>query len=303
MITCVGSIALDTTNTPSGKIEETPGGSATYFALAASLVSKVSLVSCVGADFPKPFLEGLGKKGIETDGIRVEKTGKTMRYHSTFLHDFNERRSDLTALNVFEKFEPELSQKQAKAEFAYLGTLTPAIQLSVIGQLDKPKFVAMDTIEYFINNDREGVMKVLSEVDCAVFNDSEARLLCRNNNIISCGKQILKLGPSACVIKKGEHGSILFLNDGTANPYPAFPLETVIDPTGAGDAFAGGFMGHLSRTGYAKKDSLRKAMAWGTTTGSIAVESMGTQSLVDADFESALARYNIYKKLMHYEEA
>ena len=300
MIVCVGSIALDTTKTPMGNYSEEPGGSGVYFSLAASLLSKAALVSCIGSDFPKDFLDMLSKR-VVISNVKIVHGGKTMRYHSTFSKDFSTRRGDLTEMNVFDTFEPELSAEQAKSHFAYLGTLNPPIQLSIIEQLEKPKFIAMDTIEYFIANDRSGVLKVLSEVDCAILNDAEAKLICGKDNLISCGKTILDNGPSMCIIKKGEHGCILFHNDGSVHPYPAFPLENVIDPTGAGDAFAGGFMGYLSRESNTKKDSVRKAVAWGTVTGSITVEGFGTKPLQDADFELALGRYNAYHEIMHYE--
>ena len=303
MITCIGSIALDTTNTPHGKVEETPGGSGSYFALAASLLSDVSLVSAVGHDFPQDFLDRLSQKGVDISNVKIDKTGKTMRYHSTFSSDYSVRHGDLTALNVFEKFEPVLTEKQAKSHFAYLGTLTPSLQLSVIEQLEKPKLIAMDTIEYFIKSDLGGVSKVMSEVDCVVLNDAEARMICGKDNLVACGKALLKMGPTIAIVKKGEHGSILFCDDGSASPYPAFPLEHIVDPTGAGDSFAGGFMGHLSKVGNPSKAELRKAMAWGTIAGSITVEGFGVKPILDATFEIARKRYDEYRNLMHYEEA
>jgi sugar/nucleoside kinase (ribokinase family) len=168
--------------------------------------------------------------------------------------------------------------------------------------MENPEFVAMDTIEYFIKNDFDGVKRVLAQVGCAILNDAEARMLTRRQNLVAAGGELLRMGPSMAVIKKGEHGSILFLQDGTVSPYPAFPLESVVDPTGAGDAFAGGFVGFLSRAGSVRRESLRKAMAWGTVAGSITVESFGTKPLMEATFETALERYEKYRALMHYEE-
>ena len=264
MITAVGSIALDTTRTVSGSVSEVPGGSVTFFALASSILAKTSVVSTVGGDFPRDFLKRMEKRGIDVSNVTINPNEKTFRYHSTFSDDFSTRSSDLTALNVFEKFEPVLTESQRKKEVAYLGTLTPRIQLSVIEQLENPKLVAMDTIEFFIKTDRPEVDRVLSEVDCAILNESEARELCGKTNIIACGKEILRMGPEFCVIKKGEHGSILFSEDGSPNPFPAFPLENVVDPTGAGDAFAGGFVGYLaSEHGSMKQQALLRAIAWG----------------------------------------
>ncbi|MFA5246743.1 MAG: PfkB family carbohydrate kinase [Candidatus Micrarchaeia archaeon] len=302
MITAVGSIGLDTTRTFDASVSEIPGGAVTFFSLAASLLAKVSAVSCVGTDFPKQFLEKLSKKGIDISGIEI-KSGKTLRYHATYSPDFSDRKSDLTALNVFGDFEPELSESLRKKEVAYLGTASPKTQLSVIHQLEKPKLVAMDTIEYFIKNDKPGVMRVLSEVDGIIINESEARDLCAKANLIACGKDILKMGPSFCVIKKGEHGSILFSNDAGPHPFPGFPLEHVVDPTGAGDAFAGGFIGFLaSGHGSKKGRDLLTAVAWGTVMGSITVEAFGAESLLKTNRQEAQERYDIYRNLMHYEE-
>jgi len=303
MITTVGSIALDTTRTTAATATEVPGGSAVHFALASSLLSKTSVVSCVGGDFPKAFLEKMSKRGIDVSNIGIEKHEKTFRFHSTFSADFQDRSSDLTQLNVFGKFEPKLTASQRKAEIAFIGTLTPRIQLSVIGQMEKPKLVAMDTIEYYIKNERKGVLEVLSKVDCAIFNESEARMLCRKTNLVACGKDILKMGPEFCIIKKGEHGSILFARGSHPHPFPGFPLEEIVDPTGAGDAFAGGFLGHLSSCGCQKKgQDLARAMAWGTVMGSIAVEGFGTDPLLKASKKAAQERYETYRSLMHYEE-
>jgi len=303
MITCVGSIALDTTRTTAATATEVPGGSAVHFALASSLLSKTSVVSCVGGDFPKAFLEKMSKRGIDVSNIGIEKDEKTFRFHSTFSADFQDRSSDLTQLNVFGKFEPRLTPSQRKAEIAFIGTLTPRIQLSVIGQIEKPKLVAMDTIEYYIKNERQGVLDVLSKVGCAIFNESEARMLCRKTNLVACGKDVLRMGPKLCIIKKGEHGSILFTKDRPPHPFPGFPLEEIVDPTGAGDAFAGGFLGYLSSCGCPNKgQDLARAVAWGTVMGSIAVEGFGTESLLKANKKTAQERYDAYRLMMHYEE-
>lgn len=303
LITCVGSIALDTTRTTAATATEVPGGSVVHFALASSLLSKTSIVSCVGGDFPKAFLDRMSKRGIDVSNIGIEKKEKTFRYHSTFSEDFQDRSSDLTALNVFEKFEPKLTAEQRQAEVAFIGTLTPRIQLSVIEQMESPKLVAMDTIEFFIKNDLQGVLEVLSKVDCAILNESEARMLCKKTNLVACGKEVLGMGPSLCIIKKGEHGSMLFTEDGRPNPFPGFPLEHIVDPTGAGDAFAGGVLGYLASChGSKKRPDLRKAVAWGTVMGSIAVEAFGADSLLRTDKKAAQERYDIYRSLMHYEE-
>lgn len=303
MITTVGSIALDTTRTKEATATEVPGGSAVHFALASSLLSKTSIVSCVGGDFPKAFLDKLAKRGVDVSNVGIEKKERTFRYHSTFSADFQDRSSDLTQLNVFEKFEPKLTAAQRKAEIAFIGTLTPSIQLSVIKQMESPKLVAMDTIEFFIKNDRAGVLEVLSKVDCAIFNESEARMLCKKTNLVSCGKEVLSMGPSLCIIKKGEHGSILFAKDRLPHPFPGFPLEDIVDPTGAGDSFAGGFLGYLASCGCSrKKQDLARAVAWGTVMGSIAVEAFGADSLLKTDKKAAQERYDIYRSLMHYEE-
>jgi len=303
LITCVGSIALDTTRTAEAVASEIPGGSAVHFALASSLLSKTSIVSCVGGDFPKAFLDRMSKSGIDVSNVGIEKKERTFRYHSTFSEDFQDRSSDLTQLNVFGKFEPKLTSAQRKAEIAFIGTLSPRIQLSVIGQMERPKLVAMDTIEFYIKNDRKGVLEVLSKVGCAILNESEARMLCGKTNLVACGNEVLRMGPELCIIKKGEHGSILFAKDAHPHPFPGFPLENIVDPTGAGDAFAGGFLGHLASCGCSRKrQDLSAAVAWGTVMGSIAVEAFGADSLLKTDRKAAQERYGIYRSLMHYEE-
>jgi len=302
-ITCVGSVALDPTRTAQATASEIPGGSVVHFALASSLLAKTSIVSCVGGDFPKAFLDGMSKRGVDVSNVEIDGKEKTFRFHSTFSQDFQDRTSDLTQLNVFEKFEPKLSPVQRKADIAFIGTLSPRIQLSVIKQMEKPKLVAMDTIEFFIKNDRAGVLEVLSKADCAILNESEARMLCKKTNLVACGKAVLSMGPSLCIIKKGEHGSILFAKGRLPHPFPGFPLEEIVDPTGAGDAFAGGFLGCLASCGCSKKPrDLSRAMAWGTVMGSVAVEAFGTDSLSKTDRKAAQARYDIYRSLMHYEE-
>ena len=274
-----------------------------HFALAASLLSKPSVVSCVGGDFPKAFLEKMSRRGIDVSNIGISKNERTFRYHSTFSEDFHDRSSDLTQLNVFERFEPKLTPTQKKAAIAFIGTLSPRIQLSAIEQLESPKLVAMDTIEFFIKNERQGVLDVLSKVDCAILNESEARMLCRKTNLVACGKEVLKMGPTLCIIKKGEHGSILFARDGHPHPFPGFPLENIVDPTGAGDAFAGGFLGCIASRGCSKKrQDLSRAVAWATVMGSIAVEDFGANALLKTDRKAAQERYDIYRSLMHYEE-
>jgi sugar/nucleoside kinase (ribokinase family) len=299
----VGSIALDTTRTRDAVAKDVPGGSAVHFALAASLLARPSIVSCVGGDFPRAFLERMGRRGIDVSNVEVEKGGKTFRYHSTFSEDFQNRSSDLTALNVFEDFRPRLSARQRKARVAFIGTLSPSIQLSVLGQLERPRLVAMDTIEFFIDSDRRGVLEVLSKVGCAILNESEARMLCRKTNLVACGSDVLRMGPHMCIIKKGEHGSILFAKGCHPHPFPGFPLENIVDPTGAGDAFAGGFLGYLaSCNGPKRRQDLLRAVAWGTVMGSIAVEAFGAASLLKADRKAAQERYEIYRSLMHYEE-
>ena len=301
MIAALGSIALDTTRTPMGAVIDVPGGSATYFSLSSTLFSKTCLISRVGRDFPQSFLDLLSAKGASLGAVEIA-AGKTMRYHSTFNADYSQRTSDLTELNVLTDFNPVLTNGVRKSRFVYLGTLPPSTQLSVLGQFGDPKLVVMDTIEYFIKHSKQDLLKVLSKVNGIVINDHEAGLLA-GGNIISCGKKILGYGADFCVIKKGEHGSILLHSDGSVTAFPAFPLEVVVDPTGAGDAFAGGFMGFLAKAGSSRKADLKKAMAWGTVMGAFAAESMATSLLEKMTLAQVESRYRIYRDAMHFESA
>ncbi|MBI5046114.1 sugar kinase [Candidatus Micrarchaeota archaeon] len=243
-ITCSGSIALDTTRTPFKTVENVLGGAASYFSLASSFFAPTHVLGVVGTDFPNDYWELLAKK---SDMSGVEKReGKTFHFDSTFSYDLYHRQANKTDLNVLANFEPKLSGKAAESEWIYLATMPPEKQLRLIKEAKYKKMVVMDTIEFYIKNERDKIVQVIENVDGVVLNDAEARMLSEEFNLIKCGQKIVKLGPRIVVIKKGEHGCLLFWQ-GKVIPFPAFPLEVIVDPTGAGDAFAGGLVGSLAK--------------------------------------------------------
>ena len=296
MIACTGSVALDTTRTPFKTAERVLGGSASYFSYCASFFTKVAPIGAVGEDFPEKHFELFKKRGIDTRGIE-RKTGKTLFFDSSFGYDFYARTANELQLNVYQDYEPKVPEEFLDAQYVYLGTIVPAQQLKVLKAMEKRKFSFMDTIEYYIETDRKSLEKVIAEVDGIVLNDVEARMLTGESNLVKAGKKILKMGPKMAILKKGEHGSIL-LYDGAVLPFPAFPLEDIVDPTGAGDSFAGGFMGHVARKGKADERTLREAMAYGNVMGSFVVEDFSLNRLArlgEADIEK---RFGDYKKMM-----
>ncbi len=297
MILGVGSIALDTTRTPFKTVERALGGAATYFSVSASHFSKVAILGAVGHDFPPQHLRLLQEHGVDTRGV-VKLQGKTMFFDSEFSYDLYARKVHATELNVYLDYDPAVPDDLKSPDYLYLGTLEPEKQLSVVSQCSpRPKFILMDTIEFYIETQREKLQKTISEVDCMVLNDIEARMLCKQANLFKCAKQIREWGAQLVVIKKGEHGSILFKDD-NAIPFPAFPLEDAVDPTGAGDAYAGGFLGHVARAGKMDEKTLKQALAYGGIMGAFAIEDFGVHRLTAITKKDIEARYAKYKRLL-----
>ena len=298
-ITCSGSIALDTTRTPFKTVENVLGGAASYFSLAAGFFAKTYIVGVVGSDFPEKYWQLLHGKA-DMSGVQ-RKNGKTFHYDSTFSFDLYQRQANKTELNVLGDFEPKLDGESAKSEFIYLATMPPDKQLAVLNQAKNKKLAFMDTIEHYIKNEQDSLLKTLTAVDGVVLNDAEARMLTKETNLVKCGKEIDNLGPRIVIIKKGEHGSLLFYEN-TVIPFPAFPLENIVDPTGAGDAFAGGFLGSLAKNW--KKDSvlntqnLKTAMAYANVMGSLAVEDFSVNKLASATWEDIEKRFGEYCELL-----
>ncbi len=303
-VLCAGSIALDTTRTPFFTAERALGGSASYFAIAASFFAPVSVVSVVGSDFPQSDWDFLEKRaGLDLSGVERSASEKTFFYDSSFGYDLGSRTTNETQLNCLAGFKPTVPPLAQQSRHVYLATLAPGQQLSVLRQVKNCAFSAMDTIEFFINTERPALLKTIAAVDCIILNDSEARLLTGEGNLLKAGKKIWAMGPKVVVIKKGENGSLLFYS-GAVYPFPAFPLEDLKDPTGAGDSFAGGFMGYLAKHGVERDgltpSQLRKAIAYGTVMGSFAVEDFSLNRLASIEADDVATRFEQYRALVQF---
>jgi len=266
----VGSIALDTVETPHGKVEDALGGSSVYFSYAAGFFGPVQLVGVVGEDFPTEYREALTTSHIDASGLEVVP-GKTFRWAGSYEGAMNSAETKATELNVLGEFDPKVPQALRDTHFVFLGNGVPAVQKRVIEQVNDPTFVVVDTMNFWIENTRDDLIEVLGMVDAIVLNDEEARMLSGEHNLIRAAKHIIGLGPSTVIVKKGEHGSLLVRSD-LFFAVPAYPAETVVDPTGAGDSFAGGLMGYLASTGQVTDAHLKQAMAYGTVVASYNIE-------------------------------
>ena len=272
----IGSVAFDSVKTPYGEAEEVLGGSATYCAVAASYLTNVRMIAVVGEDFGDPPMRLLRERNIDVSGVEVSK-GKTFRWSGVYSDDLNERTTLATHLNVFETFQPKLRREDAAAPHLFLGNIDPDLQTQVLRRL-KPRLCACDTMNFWIQGKNEAVRRLLSEVDGLIINDSEARLLAGEFNTVVAARRLLSLGLRFLVIKRGEYGAALFAG-GRYFAVPAYPVERPVDPTGAGDSFAGGFMGHLARNHDASDRTLREAMIYGSVLASYCVEDFSLRRL------------------------
>jgi sugar/nucleoside kinase (ribokinase family) len=297
----VGSIALDSIFTPFGETADALGGSAVYFSVAGSVLYPVQVVGVVGNDYPVAELERLARRGIDWSGVE-HADGESFRWKGKYSYDLQSRETLETRLGVFADFQPKLPDTFRSAKFLFLGNIDPELQLGVLTQIREPKMVACDTMNYWIQGKKSALLDLLSRVDVLMVNDSEARELSGDWNIHRAGKWILSHGPSRVVIKQGEHGALLISADKTFY-VPAYPLETVFDPTGAGDAFAGGFMAYLARTGNVSDESLRRAMVYGAAMGSYAVEQFGIRGFDDLTIADVESRVRAFRDLTHVELA
>lgn len=300
----VGSVALDSIFTPFGETADALGGSAVYFSVAGALLHPVQVVGVVGSDYPVAELDRLAARGIDWSGVeRVE--GESFRWKGKYSYDLQSRETLETRLGVFASFEPKLPETMRSAEFVFLGNIDPELQLSVLEQIRQPRLVACDTMNYWIQSKKSAIMQLLKRVDLLMVNDSEARELSGDWNIHRAARWIRAHGPERVVIKQGEHGALLL--DGARTFYvPAFPLEEVFDPTGAGDSFAGGFMGYLAACGSVGEEDLRRAMIYGATMGSYAVEQFGIRgfdSVTRADVERRARAFRDLTQVMLEEPA
>jgi sugar/nucleoside kinase (ribokinase family) len=296
----VGSVALDTIETPFGRVTDTLGGSATFFSAAASFFSPVHLVGVVGDDFPLHELEFLANRGVDLAGVE-QCRGESFRWSGVYNYDLNSRETLETRLGVFAEFRPRIPEEFRDARFVFLGNIDPVLQLEILSQIRSPELVACDTMNYWISGKRSDLIRLLEHVDVLMVNDSEARELSGEYNLLKAARWIQALGPDVVVVKKGEHGAILFTN-GVIFFAPGYPLEEVFDPTGAGDAFAGGFVGYLSRCGGVNADHLRRAVVYGSALGSFAVERFGVQRLIDLTVDEIDDRVSRFRELTAFEQ-
>lgn len=300
MLLCVGSVALDSVETPYGVKEDVLGGSATFFSSSASFHSPVGIVAVVGEDFPQEHLDFLQGRGVDLSGIKREK-GKTFRWKGRYTHQLNEAQTLDTQLNVFQDFAPVLPEQFKNAEFLFLGNIHPALQSRVLDQVKGPKLVAADTMNFWINGERAALMKTLERVNLLFVNDGEARALAGEHNVVKAAQAICKMGPDRVVIKRGEYGALLFDGEHIFS-CPAYPLAEVFDPTGAGDTFAGGFMGQVACKGGLEHTDLRRAMVMGSTMASFTVERFSLERLRDLTEQEIRQRYAAFRRLTHFEE-
>jgi sugar/nucleoside kinase (ribokinase family) len=297
----VGSVALDSVETPFGVANDVLGGSANFFSAAASLFCNVQMVGVVGSDYPLAALDFLAKRGVDLSGVE-QVEGESFRWAGVYSFDLNTRETKETRLGVFADFKPSIPESFRDAEWVFLGNIHPELQHDVLNQVRKPKFVAMDTMNFWINNPetRESLVRLLGRVDCLMVNDTEARELTGDHNLLRAARWIHEQGPSLVVVKKGEHGAIMYCRDFIFFA-PGYPLEEVFDPTGAGDAFAGGFMGYLARCGEVTSDDLRRAMIHGSALGSFAVEKFSVDRLKDLTSGEVSERVRAFRELTAFD--
>jgi sugar/nucleoside kinase (ribokinase family) len=296
----VGSVALDSVTTPFGEVKEILGGSATYASYSASFYSPVNLVGVVGKDFPQDNLKLLKDKKISLDGLQIAE-GKTFRWSGYYEYDMNQAHSLSTELNVFSTFHPHIPEQYRSSEYVFLANIDPDLQIEVLNQVKRPKLVVLDTMNYWIQSKKESLLKVISMVDLVLLNDGEARQLCDTTNLVKAAKIVLSYGPKIVIIKKGEHGSIMFTNS-TVFSAPAYPLEVIFDPTGAGDTFAGGLIGYLASSGDLSDSNLRRAVITGSVLASFDVEDFSLNRLTKLTQEELYSRYHAFQLLIHFDD-
>jgi sugar/nucleoside kinase (ribokinase family) len=297
----VGSVALDSVATPFDKVEDALGGSATFISLASSyFTNPVNLVGVVGEDFPKRYIELLAKHQIDLAGLQVVP-GKTFRWSGKYHYDLNMRDTLLTELNVFEKFDPVIPEKFRDSKFVCLGNIDPVLQMNVLDQMKNPEFVVCDTMNYWIEGKKHELIKLLKRVSVLIINDSEARLLADEPNLVKAAKMIRAMGPQILIIKKGEHGALLFMEN-TVFSAPAYPMEMIFDPTGAGDTFAGGFIGYLNKTNDLSAENMKCAVIYGSTMASFCVEQFSTGGLEQLTYDKIKERFREFHKLSRFDE-
>jgi sugar/nucleoside kinase (ribokinase family) len=305
-IVAVGSIAFDTVTSRYGTKERLLGGTAVYFGLAASYFTQVRVVGVVGDDFTAEHVNVLHSHGVDVSGVQ-RTSGKTFFWSGEYGANVNEAKTRATELNVFANFNPELPRDYRDSEFLFLGNIDPTLQASVRRQMNGARLVGGDTMNYWINNTHPALLETLKLMDVLIINDAEAKSLAAETNLPRAAQKVLAMGPKALVMKHGEYGATIFFREGAFgighHPFraPALPIEEVVDPTGAGDSFAGGFMGYIASQGELNREVLKRAMFYGSVMGSFAVERFGTERLQNLTREQIDARFQIFRELTHLE--
>ena len=300
-LTVVGSVAFDALETPFGKRDKVLGGAATHFSLSASFFTPVNAVGVVGGDFTDAEWDVFKRHHINTDDIEVVPDGKTFFWSGRYDYDMNTAHTLDTQLNVFETFEPKLSENSKGAKLLFLANILPMLQKDVREQCPDAEFVAMDTMNFWISSMKDQLLETVKVVDCIIINDAEARQLTEEPNIHKAAKKIMDYGLKAVVIKRGEYGATLFTHTGYFAT-PAYPLESVFDPTGAGDTFAGGFMGYLASQKEINDDTLRRAMVYGSVMASFNVEKFGTERVDALEYSEINQRFKDFKRMTHFDD-
>lgn len=296
-ILIIGTVALDTIETPFGKVEKALGGSATYASFAASFFSKPALISIVGDDFPKEYIDLIKKRNVDLDGLKI--TGKTFHWDGFYEYDMNEAKTRKTELNSLEKFKVEMPEKYRNTKYVFLANIDPELQLEVLRQINKPDFTVLDTMNFWITSKREVLIEVIKKVDVLLLNDGEARQLFNSISLVKAANEALRLGPKAIIIKKGEHGALLFTKNKHFNA-PGYPLENIKDPTGCGDSFGGAFIGYLAKTKDLSERNFRKAVVYGSVVASHNAEDFGLNKLKRITSRDIEKRYSEFQDMREF---
>ncbi|MCY1153607.1 MAG: PfkB domain protein [Nitrososphaera sp.] len=300
MLTVFGTVALDTTRTPFRTETRILGGAATFASVSSSMFVPTSIVAAVGSDMPSEHIRALSSKGINTKGIITIQGSKTFHYDSSFDYDLSNRTTNKTELGVIAGFDPVIPEEYIKSDYVYLANNDPKQNIKILRHFQNPRLVVCDTIEFWINGSRDDVVKMIEMTDGVVINDNEARLLCKEANLAKCAKKIMSWGSKFAIIKKGENGAILFTKEGLVFPASAFFLDEIVDPTGAGDSFAGGFLGHIARKGLMDFATMKEAVIYGNVMGSFAVEDFGIKRLLSITKDDVENRYGKYCNLVQF---
>ncbi|MFH1995257.1 MAG: PfkB family carbohydrate kinase, partial [Nitrospinota bacterium] len=296
----VGSVAFDSVKTPFGEAKDVLGGSASYFSVAASYFTDVRLVAVIGKDFPEEEISVFRDRNIDIDGL-VSAEGETFRWEGSYGYDLNEAHTIDTRLNVFADFKPDLPRNYRESEYVFLANIDPDLQREVLSQVKNPKFVACDTMNFWIENKRDSLKETIKLVDLLVINEGEARELGEDPNLVKAARKILLWGPKRIIIKRGEYGAIMF-SGMHIFVAPAYPIESVFDPTGAGDSFAGGLMGYLARADSLSEADIRRGMVCGSTMASFNVEDFSLNRIKKLNRVDIMDRYTEFKNLTHFED-